>query len=622
MSLWTDRVPVAPAIPDDAAAIDRAFARLIERLGGDPLVVASAALVSRARGGGHACLRLDDWADRPLEAGGPPLPPLAAWRSHLGRSPMISGAEEASGADARPLVLDGDRLYLLRYWRAETSLAGRIQERLTTPAPTFDRERAARAFRRLFPEALGAGHTGPDRQAVAAALALERSLTLIAGGPGTGKTTTIARLLLLLMSATTGRLRIRLAAPTGKAAARMIESLRLQLALPEADAGEPSLAFADQLPQRAATLHRLLGYDPSRDRFRHGRHQPLACDLLIVDEASMVDLLLMHRMFDALPPHARLVLLGDPHQLASVETGAVFGDLWRAADLDRERLPAEAIDAVTRLNLATAGTSKEHAEPARGGLSAAGVELRRTYRFADVPALAELAAAVRRGDADGALSLLADPTHQEISLRPLPAGSADVIVPLDAPILRVLESASAEEALSELATFRILCARRLGRWSVEALGKAIERRLVEHGRLERGQTWYPGRPILVTANDHALGLFNGDLGICWPDADGRSWVVFPTAEPGRTRRLTPAKLPRHATAWAMTVHKSQGSEMDRVALVLPDRDQALLTRELIYTGATRARRRLEIVGDADLLHLAILRAGRRASGLAERLAQG
>ncbi|MEM7584983.1 MAG: exodeoxyribonuclease V subunit alpha [Acidobacteriota bacterium] len=595
------------------APIDVHFGRLIRRsardVDGDSDVLAlTAALLSRQRGRGHSCIDPRDWAGRPFPTEGvstlPPLPELRAWQRALAASELVG-----DGSQPTPLVRDAaGRLYLRRYWRAEQRLAGHLTERLRRPRPELDPEALAPLFRSLFGRAGNASADEVDWQAVAAAVALGRGVALITGGPGTGKTTTVGRILALLTAVDEER-RIALAAPTGKAAARLGEAIAEQL-----DGLPIDGDHRERIPRQASTLHRLLGFDPRRDRFRHRAGRPLAVDTLVIDEASMVDLLMMSAVFDALPSDAQVILLGDRDQLASVETGFVFGDLCAAANPDGS-YSAQLVEHFRRL-----GGGELEVRPADSSppapLRDAAVELRVSYRFRDQPGIGRLAGTIRQRQADQALEVLDDPEFPDVVRHDPPSDPRSSLQPLHRALAHYLAADAPDQALERLAQFRILCARRQGDWGVERLNAVVERHLSSSGHPVE-ERWYPARPIIVTANDYQVRLFNGDLGVCWP-VDGRLWAWFDTGS--ELRRLPLAKLPPHETAWAMTVHKSQGSEFDQVLLVLGDTDSQVMTRELLYTGITRARRDVTVVATPQLLRVAILRAVRRASGLVDALA--
>ncbi len=371
---------------------------------------------------------------------------------------------------------------------------------------------------------------------------------------------------------------------------------------------------AEQLPRQAFTLHRLLGYSP-RDagsfRFRPGN--PLGYGLLVVDEASMVDLLLMDSLFAALPPEGRMVLLGDKDQLASVETGSVFGDL--SAGRARRRLPADN---------PRAARAAARRRPAAGSAAAARPTPRSSWCAAGASPPAAGHRRPRRGDqaaqrAGDALAAAGRARGADVGLAP-PGEGAALLAPLAGHLQRYLEAEGPAAALARLAEFRVLCVLRAGPRGVDNLNREVERLLLEQGGRDTTQRWYRGRPLLVRANDYENELWNGDLGVVWEE-EGQSWAFFPLPG-GELRRLPLAKLPVHDTAWAMTVHQSQGSELDHVLFVLPAEDHPLLGRELLYTGITRARRRVDLAGTPEQVAAAIRRESRRESGLLDALLAG
>ncbi|MCU0834950.1 MAG: exodeoxyribonuclease V subunit alpha [Chromatiaceae bacterium] len=588
--------------------LDRHFARWMAELGGsdDPALALAAALVSRQVGEGDVCLDLGAYAGRPVFAvpGGPAptrAPALGDWRSALRMSAVVG-----SPTDPGPLVLDGhDRLYLGRYWRFEQDLVAALSARSGRLVGGVDRGLLAAGLGRLFPP------TGepPDWQRVAAALAVLAPLCVISGGPGTGKTRTVTAMLALLIEQARGRaLRIALAAPTGKAAARLSESARRARAeLPLA----PEVAAA--IPVEASTLHRLLGFRPGRATPRHNPENPLHADVLVVDEASMIDLPLMARLLAALPDQSRLILLGDKDQLASVEAGMVLGDICgQGRPL---RYSAGLCDALAE----TAGVrlAPVRAPPVADQLAV----LRRSYRFGPQSGIGAAARAVNAGDADAALEAL-DGRHPDAVRMALGASDLrgflrDWLVPR---FTACLSAGTPSVVLAGLGGFRILCAVREGPFGVVAVNRLCEAVLAEAGLIAPGAAaHYPGRPILVTSNDYALGLFNGDVGICLPDptAGGASRAWFETEE--GPRRVLPSRLPTHESVFAMTVHKSQGSEHEELVLVLPEAESRVVTRELVYTGLTRARRRVTLIASAPSLERAVRQRVRRSSGLYDAL---
>ncbi|WP_305731437.1 exodeoxyribonuclease V subunit alpha [Trichlorobacter ammonificans] len=576
----------------DVAPLDRQFGAFISRLAGSdasPLLEALAALTAAALRSGHVCLDLVPLAGDGLRLAGETIPvPSLEEVTVLLHGTAVVGAP----GEYRPLILDrGGRLYLYRYHRYERQLADDLLALAGSAAQPPDADRLAEGLERLFPDA---GGPQPDRQRQAALTALHRRLSIISGGPGTGKTATVVRILALLLEQAADGLppRIALAAPTGKAAARLRESIRTARETLPCDERIRQL-----IPDRAVTLHRLLGTRPGSVRFRHCRDNPLPSDVVIVDEASMVSLPLMAKLTAALKPGARLILLGDRDQLASVEAGAVLGDICAGGD-----------------GSAAAG------EPSP--LARTITVLTRTYRFREGGGIGALAAAMNAGDGRRALAVL-DGEQESVALRELPA-PGELKRELRQSVIDgfrpYLTAPTPEEALARFADFRLLTPLRQGTLGVEGLNRLVEELLTDEGLIRPLGRWYAGRPVLVTVNAPALHLFNGDIGIAWPDpaAAGQLRVCFVDPD-GGSRWLAPARLPDHETAFALTVHKSQGSEFSRLLLLLPRQDSALLTRELLYTAVTRARERVELWGDRELLHAAISRRIERNSGLREAL---
>lgn len=580
--------------------LDREFASFIQALdGGNPLVGLAAALASRVLAQGDVCLDLGLWAGQNLSPGhSEPLlraPSLQPWQEALSCSSVVGQAGEF-----QPLILDaGGRLYLHRYWSYEDTLAQALWARGMDP-PVVDHEALRQSLARLFPG------EQPDQQKLAAAVAVSQRLAVISGGPGTGKTTTLARVLaLLLMQEPT--LRIQLAAPTGKAAARLqdaVQRSKQQLAV------EPQILA--MIPEEASTLHRLLGVRGDGG-FRHGLHHPLHLDVLVVDEASMVDLALMAHTVAALPPQARLILLGDRDQLSSVEAGAVLGELCQEASVFSPEASKALSDLVGWLVPDT---------PNPGPLADQVVLLSHSYRFAAGGGIGQLASVINRGDSAALQGLLTQPPT---GLRWLSSPAAQPIESLVTlamqglePFLQsVVEQAPPETVFSRLAGFQLLCPQRGGPWGVEQLNQRLEGQIRQHFG---GREWYPGRALMVTRNDYTLRLFNGDVGIVLADPTqaGQLRAYFPQSE-GGIRTVALSRLPPVEPVFAMTVHKSQGSEFDEVLLVLPDGQSASLSRELLYTAVTRARQRLSLWGEMGAFEQAVQRRVRRASGLRERL---
>jgi len=570
---------------------------------------AAARATSLATASGHVCTYLVDIvaADESLDE--------SSLRKALLESGMV-GTPETPGT--HPLILDSDgRLYLHRYFDYERRLARRLM--MSSPNPTADIEKVVKALLdRLF--AANAKRLGdrPDWQKIATALALERRLTIISGGPGTGKTTTVVNVLACALAGNQD-CRIRLAAPTGKAAARMLEAIR------NAAAHLPS-DLRERLPAESFTVHRLLGVVPDSNDFRHHAGNPLPIDLLVVDEASMLDLALATKLVEAVPPAAHIILLGDKDQLAAVESGAVFSEL--SADPTLSNACVERLAAVTGIPAAHI-VSAAPVKPTR--LDDSVVWLTENFRFAKDSGIGRLAAHVNVGEAEAAIDFLrsrADPALEWIE-------DADG-VPQAASLQRIIDgmktyidAARADPgnkvALFEaLGRFRVLCAEREGPRGVVAINqfvgqhfrKALDHPLDPGGRSE----WYPGRPVMVLSNDYVLKLFNGDIGIVLPDGSETLMVHFPDSD-GGFRPVAPLRLPEHETAFATTVHKAQGSEFDRVLLMLPAKPNRVVTRELLYTAVTRSRSGVAIIGGAEVVEKAIVSPTRRYSGLVARLAE-
>ena len=574
------------------------------RLVGEPddRVLLAAALTVRALRAGSVCLDLPAARNTTAVEGVDPAdvvalgwPESQAWLVALGGSPLV--AVGLDGDPSRPLRLVGDSLYLDRYWRQEQEIATALDDAATRPGPVVDPDRLRTSLTRLFPDA------APDRQRLAAVVAAHRWVSVLAGGPGTGKTTTVAHLLAVVQDQSGGALRVALAAPTAVAAARLTLAAR---------AVAEGLDVADQerlhMPD-ATTLHRLLGSRPgSRTRVRHTRENRLPYDVVVVDEASMVSLTMMARLVDALRPQCRLVLVGDPDQLASVEAGAVLGDLVQRP------APADAVgpslDAVPD---DVAGLDRDEVEALHRGV----VRLAHVHRFSEE--IQSLAEAVRSGEPDRVTEVL-DRRHQAIEFVDVDPTSSTDLDPLREDVVstgRAVHAAAVAGdgvlALRELATHRLLCAHREGphgvaQWS--ALAEEWLRAAVPG--YAPGARWYVGRPLLLTSNDYQLRLFNGDTGVV-VDVDGSPRAAF--QRDGRVDLFAPSRLSDAQTVHAMSVHRSQGSQFERVTLVLPPVDSPLLTRELLYTGLTRARERVRIIGGRDALAAAVRRPIVRASGL-------
>ena len=529
------------------------------------------------------------------------IPCTETEQAHLLNTPVVGVA-----GDYRPLIIDQGYLYLHRYWQYQQQLAGQIKARVdlqqgeaeignSAPDSGIDQawltNKLAQYFKPSPEDAI-------DWQQEAVKRALEHNFFILSGGPGTGKTTTVARLLALLIeqhlanqqlnrqqheskTVKTGggvlaraSFNILLAAPTGKAAVRMLDSLRDALQVMELDE-----AVQQWLPDQAVTLHKLLGYQPGSVHFKHQHNNPLHADVVLVDEASMVDIALMQKLFDAVPSHAKLILIGDKDQLASVETGSVFSDICRAFEAQE--------------NLVT---------------------LQKNWRFAAQSGIGKLAKAVNQGSSDTVLQIIHDPHYAECTLRSPELLShrelkPELLDPWDAYFACLNQKELLfDDLFKAFNQYRILCALRRGLNGSDSLNQRIEHSLMHRGKLNPKQggsgRWYHGRPVMITQNSTSKGFSNGDTGIALMH-QGALKVYFPDSEAGHYKAIAPVRLPPHETAWAMTIHKSQGSEFDEVTLVLPHEEMPLLSRQLIYTGITRAKQSVTIVADETVLRAGV-----------------
>jgi exodeoxyribonuclease V alpha subunit len=653
---------------DESSALADGFARrmaeLAKSLGADETGVLwaerAAHAMSRATALGHVCMPLGALARRD-----------GASFSQVRDALLASGiacAVRTDSADLLPLVIDENgRLYLARYFDYERRLAQALVERASVARLEVSDETLTQHSERI------ARFFGPpadddiDWQRVAALTALAGRLTIVSGGPGTGKTTTVVGVLACLLDSDPG-LRIALAAPTGKAAQRMQEAL-----IERADKLPPELAA--RLPRTSFTLQRLLGVQADGG-FRHHRDNPLPYDVIVVDEASMIDVALAAHLLEAVAPTSRLVMLGDKDQLAAVEAGAVFAELSAspsfssatvarmaaALSVDAKRFDVappktkpEVKPEEPQLDLFAATpddddgyaalfdtwTEPEAQTEAEPPLTDCVVWLARNYRFGLDSDIGRLSIAIRDGNASAALAaldvteaineardthdaVLFDDAHPTLSDRVL-TRLARGFAPYAEALATLLDCEPATQAVEAqlfdaLNRFRILCATRKGPRGVEEVNTRIAAKVRERAgiTLAMGAQWFAGRPVIVTRNDYALGLFNGDIGIALPGVDGALRVAFRMAD-GTLRYVSPAALPPHDTAFALTVHKSQGSEFEHAALVLPGTFVRVLSRELVYTAITRARRRVEVFGSAEIFKQAVDAPTRRDSGLAARM---
>jgi len=610
-------------------------ARRLARLGGDDdeLVALAAAFAVRGPRVGHVRVDLrsvrdtterePDEGDDEIDLESLPWPDPERWLGRVAASPLVAVGDDSPAV--APLRLVGSGLYLDRYWRDERAVAADLLARAAAPGPAWVDDAGGTGTGRLEPGGLTTaierifGDDGDGEQRWAVAVAALRGLAVIAGGPGTGKTTTVARLIGVLadQAAASGAdpPLVALAAPTGKAANRMQEAVRA--AAEGLDLGPEARAQLGAL--EASTVHRLLRPRPDNaSRFRYHRRNRLPHDLVIVDETSMLPLWLMARLVEAVRSDARLVFVGDPEQLASVEAGAVLGDIVGPASQGlRMRVgSSEQVAGVTGVTLPL-----EALAPSKPAIGDGIVVLRTNHR--SVGALADLASALRSGDADATLSILTDAPDDSVQWLPVDVAEvgAEMLEPIrrlacDAgkQLLDAARAADAEAPRAALASWRILCAHRRGPAGVATWNARVEQWLAEEivDFSSDGQ-WYLGRPVIVTRNDYSLRLFNGDTGVVVGRDSAGVVVAF---EHGT---VSPSRLSAVDTVYAMTVHKAQGSEFDSVAVVLPRPTSRILTRELLYTAVTRARHRLLLAGTEESVRAAATRPIARASGLTERL---
>ncbi|MCF6235890.1 MAG: exodeoxyribonuclease V subunit alpha [Gammaproteobacteria bacterium] len=591
--------------------LDLHFAHFINEQATNPsnTLALLTSLLSQKSGEGHICIELNNIADQVLfntqkhdDIKTIKAPDIDTLISTLNASGVTGSPREHS-----PLILDhNNRLYLSRYYFFQSSLAENLLNRTHKPVSDLNIDQLKKNLEQLFPVT---SNNKPDWQKIAAATAVLKRFTVISGGPGTGKTTTITKILLLLAQQQPA-CRIALAAPTGKAAARLNESIKQ---------AKENIKYCDSIkkiiPEEASTIHRLLGVIPNQTEFRYHKNNQLHLDVLVVDEASMIDLPLMARLVAALPVDARLILLGDKDQLSSVEAGSVLGDICGS---EPHKGYSESL-CHTLSQLTAHKIPSTHPESSFGDHIAL---LRKSYRFNDTSGIGQLAQAINQGHTETALKILNLEKYNDIHLHESSVSQLSALAKSAAEAYSVyIQAETASEALKQFNRFRILCAQREGSSGTKAMNTQVEVALKKAGLIPAANTpSYAGRPVMITRNDYNLKLYNGDIGITQIDSySDHQLKVFFSQPDGTIRKILPSRLPPHETVYAMTIHKSQGSEFNKVSIVLPEVDTPLLTRELIYTAITRAKKIATLYSSENLLKIAIKRTTERTSGLEDAL---
>ena len=592
--------------PKEPLSIGGHFSRFIARLAEseDPLLSFAARLAAEAVRNGHVCLDLAqtnrfsliDDAPAPLEA-----PDLQTWIEALQKTTVVG-----KDGDYCPLILDQTRLYLYAYWDYEQSLVDILSARASRFRAPENPTRFASLLTSYFPV--------PDAQAVACCIAGLKKFLVLSGGPGTGKTTSVAKIAAFLAEyGTIGQNRIALTAPTGKAAARLLQSFTQACAK-----SATALTIQNALPRQAFTIHRLLGVAPGSPYYKYNAENLLPYDILIIDEASMVDLALLTNLLSAVAPETTVIMVGDMDQLASVDAGAVLGDICDSgathgytpefANLVATLLPSMSLPS----------------NPDESAIADTIVDLKKNYRFSEHSGIGQTGAALKKGNASQAWDIVENGGCGDIHRRPLPPAASlyrelhDVIVERYSPYLTETDPAT---ALRLFNSFRVLCALKNGPYGVAGINELIEAILTDSGILRPFSRWYQGRPVMITANDYRLGLFNGDCGVTAKDpaSDSELKVFFPGDSTEEIRSFSPSRLPLHETVFAMTVHKAQGSEFDNVLFLAPPVFSPVLSRELLYTAITRARLECSLWCSREIFLKTAENRTIRMSGLREKL---
>ena len=605
----------------------------------NPILLFIFAYLSAQTGAGHVCLPLNIIKENQLFDGRQDELSRAIWQ-RMGE-PSTDQIIEAlihshcvnQGGDnsPSPIILDNGLLYLQRMWSYEEKVAQFFRQE--HPVVDIDENALIKALNQLFPTAKENKET--NWQKVAASVAITSPISIISGGPGTGKTTTVAKILAAFVMLTSNEKPIiQLAAPTGKAAARLTESLGKALA---------QLALSEEenkwMPKQAQTIHRLLGAQPESQQVRYHKDNPLQLDILVVDEASMVDLPMMARLIDALPQQCHVIFLGDKDQLASVEAGAVLGDICRFADDGLSQKRFDKIDYLTQGELSKSADIISVSNTPVSVVSDSLCLLRKSYRFGSNSGIGQLAFAVNQGQTKTALTLLKKAVitpqqiemaldTQDVNFIPLESDENYLLMIQDAAqayrqyLSLIAEKATPDAILNTFNQYRLLCALREGPFGVSGLNDRIEMLLHRQRLIRRPtnsyQSDYIGRPIMIQRNDSTLGLFNGDIGIMLNNDEGEMKAFFQLPD-GTLKAIQPSRLPQHETAYVMTVHKSQGSEFTHTALVLPEKFSPVVSRELLYTALTRAKQKLSLYACEYMVKMAIQTRIQRRSGLVDKL---
>jgi len=599
ISRFIDFVQAYPGVKE----IDFYLARSVTQTLGKPddvLFFFTILACSQALREGHSCLQVSEWADSchwQTEAGvndnssGYQFPNKNKWCQHLNTLSISPAAEH-------PVVYENSRFYLRRYWLFEDELANAIK-RFTRSLP-FDQNKALDTLASLFNS-----NEQIDWQMVSAANALGKQFSIVTGGPGTGKTTTVTKLLVALCEVFNTAFNIKMVAPTGKAAQRLTESIQSAKNMLQGLTGisEESLS---SVPEEATTIHRLLGVIPNHYEFRYNQRNKLTLDILLVDEASMVDLPLMARLFRALPENARVIFLGDSNQLPSVAAGSVLADI---APVPHPGYSAENVKLMNKLTRYVLPESKNSSIDYLTTLT-------KSYRFKEDGGIGRLAKSIIEGQSGISWEQL-NKADNEVSLSTEVSFSIWLNKLVSTFYLSLNKQKDAESALSEFKYFRILAATRVGDKGVDAINIAIDRYIKRSLGLPVNALFYHACPILITENNYECGLYNGDIGIIWKH-ENRLQAAFPDAS-GELRWFSLSRLPKHELVYAMTIHKTQGSEFNELALVLPDYISPILSRELLYTGVTRARSKLEINSNKRIWIAGVKKKVSRNSGLYDKL---